>query len=213
MTPWRAAPVVALLVACGTNAPEIPPELLEPPPASCGSPYYPEGPYGTEVGEVAADVCFQGWERPGEVTHEADTLTSLSFGRYSDPTGERYELLLVNSAALWCMACQVEHEELPARYEEYAPRGVVILSALFQDREGEPATVADLELWVETFDTPFPMALDPDYQLGAYASAASAPLNLLLDARSMRIIEKFTGDQSTVLWRLIEDELTRREAE
>jgi hypothetical protein len=29
----------------------------------------------------------------------------------------------------------------------------------------------------------------------------------------MRIIEKFTGDQSTVLWRLIEDELTRREAE
>jgi hypothetical protein len=89
----------------------------------------------------------------------------------------------------------------------------VILSALFQDREGQPANVSDLALWVETFRTPFPMALDPDYQLGAYAPAASAPLNLLLDARTMRIIEKFTGDQSTVLWRLVEDELSRREAE
>jgi hypothetical protein len=212
MSPWRALPLAFMALACGTNAPEIPKELLEAPPTAC-SVEYPEGPYGSEVGEVAADACFKGWSRPNETAHEEETLTNLSFGRYFDPTGERYELLLVNSAALWCMACQVEHEDLPARYAEFGPRGLVILSALFQDREGEPAGVSDLTLWVETFETPFPMALDPDYQLGLYASAASAPLNLLLDARTMRIIEKFTGDQSAVLWPLVEEELSRREAE
>ncbi len=212
MNAWRAAPLALLALACGTNRPEIPDELLQAPPTGC-SLDYAEGPYGTEVGSVAADTCFKGWARPNETTHEVSTLQNLAFGRYFDPTGERYELLLVNSAALWCMACQVEHEDLPDRYREYAPRGLVILSALFQDREGDPANVDDLALWVETFDTPFPMVLDPDYQLGVYAPAASAPLNLLLDARTMRILEKFTGDQSAVLWPLVEEELSRREAE
>jgi hypothetical protein len=212
MSAWRAWPCLALLVACGTNRPEIPPELLETSPG-CSALPYPEGPYGAEPGDIASDLCFQGWHRPDAVEHDVDTLSSLSFGRYFDPTGDRYELLLVNSAALWCAACQSEHEDLPDRHEEYAPRGLVILSALFQDQKGEPATVDDLTLWVETYATPFPMALDPDYQLGIYAPAGSAPLNLLLDARTLVILEKFTGDQSTVLWPFVEAELDRREAE
>lgn len=212
MSARRSVPFIALLCACGTNRPEIPPELLET-PAGCSALEYPEGPYGSEPGDVASDLCFQGWPRPESVEHEADTLSSLSFGRYFDPTGDRYELLLVNSAALWCAACQSEHEDLPDRYREYAPRGLVVLSALFQDQKGDPATVEHLALWVETYATPFPMALDPDYQLGVYAPAGSAPLNLLLDARTMEILEKFTGDQGTVLWPLVEAELAKREAE
>lgn len=212
MSARLSLPLVVLACACGSNRPEIPPELLTA-PENCGAFGYPEGPYGTEAGAVAANACFKGWSRPNETPHEADTITDLTFGRYYDPAGDRYELLLVNSAALWCSACQVEHGELPERYEEFGPRGLVILSALFQDREGEPAGLDDLTLWVETFGTPFPMALDPDYQLGTYAPAASAPLNLLLDARTMRILEKFTGDQSAVLWPLVEAELSQREAE
>lgn len=212
MRPLVAGPLFALSVACGTNRPEIPPELLEAPPG-CSSLDYPDGPYGTEPGETTADLCFRGWPRPDSVGHDESTLSNLSFGRFYDPTGDRYELLLVNSAALWCSVCQVEHDTLPDHYRELAPRGFAILSALFEDREGQPATVADLALWVETFGTPFPMALDPDYQLGAYAPSASAPLNLLVDARNMRIIEKFTGDQAAVLWPLVDGELARREAE
>jgi hypothetical protein len=212
MTLLRATPLLALVIACGTNKPEIPPELLEA-SGACSALDYPEGPYGTEPGSIAENACFRGWPRPDTVEHEADTLQNLSFGRYYDPSGERFELLLVNSAALWCSACLSEHETLPDRYRELAPRGLVVLSALFEDRSGEPADVDDLALWVETYGTPFPMALDPDYQLGAYAPAASAPLNLLVDARTLEILEKFTGDQGTVLWPLVEAELARREAE
>src|SRR5262245_39471638 len=55
-----AAPSFALLFAlagCGTNRPEIPRELLVA-PEGCGALEYPEGPYGTEPGSVAAELCF-----------------------------------------------------------------------------------------------------------------------------------------------------------
>jgi hypothetical protein len=101
---------------------------------------------------------------------------------------------------------------LPDHYAELAPRGLVILSALFQNNTGAPANLSDLVTWVEAFDVPFPMVLDPDYQLGDYASAETAPLNLVVDARTMRILDKFIGNQGEDLWRTIEAELARREA-
>ena len=112
MSSQKAAALALFALACGSNRPEIPPELLVA-PENCSPFDYPEAPYGTEPGAVASNSCFKGWSRPNETAHEADTLTDLSFGRYYDPAGDRYELLLVNSAALWCSACQVEHEELP----------------------------------------------------------------------------------------------------
>jgi hypothetical protein len=119
----------------------------------------------------------------------------------------------VNTAAIWCAACKNEHKTLGQHYAELAPRGLALVSALFQDDAGGPATVDDLRLWVETFGVKFPMVLDaPDYQLGSYGSADQAPLNLLVDTRSMTILQKIVGDQSDVIWPLIEDELARREA-
>jgi hypothetical protein len=205
--------LLAALAGCGTNKPEIPPELLESPGGDdCSSADYPAGPYGKIAGTVAANACFQGWRDPTAATHDESTLEPLSLATFHDPTGETHELILVNTAAVWCAVCKNEHRSLPARYAELGPRGLVILSALFQNNTGDPAVFADLKLWVETFKVDFPMVLDPDYQLGNYATAETAPLNLLIDARTMRIIEKFVGDQGSVLWPLIEDELARREA-
>jgi hypothetical protein len=206
--------LVAALAACGTNRPEIPPELLANPPSAggCDTINYPSGPYGTAVDTIAADACFRGWRNPSSAPHVESSLEDISLGSFYDPTGDTYELLLVNTAAVWCAACKNEHKTLPAHYAALAPRGLAILSALFQDNAGKPAALSDLTTWVETFHVTFPMALDPDYQLGTYASAETAPLNLVVDARNIQIMEKFVGDQSTLLWQLIEDELARREA-
>jgi hypothetical protein len=201
------------LGGCGTNKPEIPPELLaNPGDSGCSSPDYPAGPYGKLAGNVARDVCFQGWSEPGRTSLEESTLESLSLGSFHDPTGEKHEIILLNTAAVWCAVCKNEHRTLDERHAELGPRGLVILSALFQNSKGDPAVFADLKLWVETFKVEFPMVLDPEYQLGDYATAETAPLNLVIDARTMRIIEQFVGDQGSVLWPLIEDELARREA-
>ena len=211
--------VLALLLAgCGTNRPEIPPELLQNPgdgslAPGCVTAGYPSGPYGTDPGSVVENMCFSGWTTPGTSPHSEAALENLSLGAFHDETGKNYELLLVNTAALWCAACKNEHKTLGEHYAELAPRGLGLVSALFQDNAGGPATVDDLKLWVETFDVQFPMLLDsPDYQLGIYASADTAPLNLLIDARTMTIIQKFVGDQSSVIWPLIENELDQRGA-
>lgn len=212
----RAALVLATLAlgACGTNRPEIPPELLENPgnATSCDRPDYPAGPYGDDQGSVAADRCFRGWLAPAKTAHTEAALQDISLGSFYDPKGEKYEILLVNTAAVWCSVCKTEHQTLPDDYKELAPRGLAIVSALFQNSTGGPASLADLTTWVEAFDVPYPMVLDPDYQLGDYAAASTAPLNLVVDARTMRILDKFIGNQGEDLWRTIEAELARREA-
>ena len=204
-----------LLGACGTYRPEIPPELLgdsSGKSAGCTTPDYPAGPYGDDAGALAENRCFRGFRAPQTTPHDAAALEDISLGSFYDPTGETHELVLLNTAAVWCSVCKSEHKTLPDRYAELAPRGLVILSALFQNGQGGPAQLSDLTTWVETFNVPFPMVLDPDYQLGDYASAETAPLNLVIDARTMRILAKFIGNQSEPLWTTIEDELARREA-
>lgn len=210
------AALVGVLAGCGTNRPEIPAALLGDGETSlaagCDNPSYPGAPFGTEPGSVVANTCFRGWAAPADVEHTDATLEDIGFGAFYDPTHKRYELLLVNSAALWCAACKAEHQTLGQHYAELAPHGLALVSALFQNNAGDPADTSDLEQWVETFDVKFPMVLDPDYQLGAYASADTAPLNLLVDARTMQIMQKWVGDQSDVIWPLIQDELAKREA-
>jgi hypothetical protein len=205
--------LAALAAGCGSNRPEIPPELLAPSESGCDSGAYPEGPYGLEPDTTAENFCFRGWRRPNATEHTTSSLEDISFSTFHDETGDRYELLLVNTAALWCSVCQVEHRDLPGRYQAYSPRGLAILTALFQDARSEPAKFDDLRVWVETFSVPFPIVLDPAHQMGAYASAETAPLNLVIDARTMRILQKYVGDQSTLLWDFVETELTRREAD
>jgi hypothetical protein len=214
---WGAPALALALFGCGTNRPEIPPELLASDSgvglgAGCDSPDYPPGPYGSESGALVSNTCFRGWSAPNTSPHTDAALADISFGLFHDPTGLRFELLLVNTAALWCAVCKTEHQALPQHYQDLAPRGLAILSALFQNNAGDPADLNDMKQWVEAFHTNFPMVLDPDYQLGTYGQASKAPLNLVIDARTMQIVEKFVGDQGSVLWPLIEDELARREA-
>lgn len=200
---------MAALGACGSNKPELPAGVETP--ASCVALGYPEGPYGTEAGGVVQNVCLQGWLAPDRVAHAEGSLERIALSDFYDPDGSRgIELLLVNTAAVWCSACRIEHEDLPQRAASYGPKGLRILGALFQDQRQNPASVEDLTRWVELFETNFPMSLDPNYAFGLYASAETAPLNLLIDPRTMRILKKYIGDQSAVMWPYIDAELAAR---
>jgi hypothetical protein len=219
MTPCpdvRAHPALAACVlglwlgGCGSNAPEIPPELVGT-SGGCGAPSYPSGPYGSEEGDTVENACFEGFRAPHAIAPAADRLETLALSDAYDPQGSKgVALLVVNTAAIWCGPCQVEHEGLDERMALYGPRGLVILSTLFQNANHDSATVRDLIAWVEAFGTNFPMAVDPEYQLDRYAPAQSAPLNLIVDPRDMKILRKFIGEQPAVMWPYVEAELERR---
>ena len=198
---------LALFAACGSNTPQIPPDLLDT-NTGCRVPGYPAGPYGREEGNTVQNFCFRGWRSPAAVAHTEENLETIAFSDYYDPQGTKgHRVLLVNTAALWCSACQEEHKKLPAQFNELGPRGLVILATLFQDNKRDPAKPQHLALWADTFETNFPLALDPDYQMGEYASAETAPLNLVIDTRKMTISKKIIGDQPTVIWPFIEQKL------
>jgi hypothetical protein len=198
-------------LACGSNAPEVPKELLAT-QAGCTAPDYPTEGLGKEPGDVAANLCFEGYRAPDRVAPIAGHRETIAFSDYYDPAGTKgVSLLLVNTAAIWCMACVDEHRTLPDHARELGPQGLVILSTLFQDANRDGATLEDVERWIANFHTNFPMVADPGVQLDGYASSDLAPLNMVIDPRSMKVLRKFVGNQGT-LWPYIESELKARSA-
>lgn len=196
------------LGGCGSGAPTIPDELL-----ACGGQSneddYPPGPYGAEVGDTVENFRFRGYAQPAA----SRELSNVSFADFFDRDGSSgVRLLLLNTAAAWCQPCQIEHLDLPRRVEELGPRGLRVLSMLFQDSDGRPAAESTLESWVTTFDTNFPMLLDPAYQMGRYGPADTPPLNLVVDPRDMSILRIFVGNQEGPMWSFVEEELDRRNA-
>jgi peroxiredoxin len=205
---FLALPLITL--ACGSNAPEIPKELLGS-TSSCAAPDYPKEGFGTEQGDVVQNSCFSGYRSPQAVPPSPAHLETIAFSDYYDPAGTKgVELLLVNTAAVWCAACVAEHHDLPDHYRQLQGQGLVILGTLFQDAQRNPASLDDVERWIASFYTNFPMVVDPELQMGTYASPDTAPLNLLVDAHTMRILRKYIGNQSSVIWPFIESELAQR---
>ncbi len=207
-----------LLSSCGTNRPEIPAYLLQQDGSGSGN--YPPGPYasGVEVGAVVENFTFaDGWMNPAEAGYDPAKLGPIGFADFYDPDGTKgYEILIVNTAAFWCGACQLEHagtSEAPSLNEHYDalhPRGLGLLSLVFQDAQAQPATRDDLVKWAQTFQDRIPLARDPDYQMGRYASSTIAPLNLVIDARNMKILQGYLGDQRAVIWPFVEGQLEKR---
>ena len=199
-----------LALACGSNAPEIPKELIGG-AANCAAAGYPDRGLGTETGDVVANACFIGYRAPDRVAPDTAHRETIAFSDYYDPAGTKgVQLLLVNTAAIWCSACVAEHGTLPERASELAPRGLVILSTLFQDAQRNAASLEDVERWIANFGTNFPMVADPELELQGYSPPALAPLNMVVDPRDMKILRKYVGDQGSVMWPYIEAELAAR---
>jgi hypothetical protein len=211
---WLVLGVLGALGAlgCGSNAPEVPRELLDS-ASGCSAPDYPTSGFGTEEGDVVENACFIGYRAPARVVPSVEHRETVAFSDYYDPAGTKgVSLLLINTAAVWCGACVAEHGTLPDHASELAPQGLVIVSTLFQDAKRAPASLDDLERWIQNFHTNFPMVADPDLLLQDYAMVSSAPLNMLVDPRSMKILRKYVGDQGDVMWPYIESELAARSA-
>ena len=223
---WTAICLLALvsLTACSSGESRPPAALAAGPdgssdsgpiPAAAGtSGSYPSGPYGSEVGQRVEGFAFEGWRDPSAQGVDPDTLETIRFSDYYDPNGELgIRLLLLNATAGWCTNCQAEHRILPSKVLELGPRGLTVISMLYHDANFEPPGVDDLVAWAETYGTNFPFTLDLTHRMGRYGAADIAPVNVVVDARTMEILAKFIGNQEAVLWQFVETELEARARE
>lgn len=212
---WQGAMASLSVLGCGTHRDdEIPQDLLDAIASAADDDAYPAGAKGSEIGDIAPNVCVTGWLNPRATAYEQSVAEEICFADFWDPGAESHRLLLVNTAANWCSACQVEYGGLdtrPSLSEEVNQRPELrILGTLFQDVARNPSTLDDAALWAKAFEVDFPFGIDPDFEMGAFADPLIQPFNLLLDTRTMEVVLKIQGDNPGQLWPAIDSLLESR---
>ncbi len=159
---------------------------------------YPAGPYGTGVGATLENFSFLGWRDPVAAAYDVTKLERVRLGEFYNPDGRsNVRLIWINASAVWCSVCRSELKDINQRgiYESFGPRGVQMIETLFEDNDSGPATPLDLKRWGEApaHQIEFPLLLDPGFKLGAFFTSDATPLNMLVDARTMRVIEATMG--------------------
>lgn len=164
------------LMACGVDESSGGPVCLES--GARGS--YPDGPYGTHAGDLLQDMTFQ--------SSEGSTVTLESL--HQDPSAR---LLLLSTGAGWCTACIEEQPQLEAWATRYKEDGLRVVMAVFEDALSRPATVDYAKKWKASNDLTIPVLSDSGAQFSAYYDSSLAPMNMIVEACTMKIVKIVVG--------------------
>jgi hypothetical protein len=171
-------------------------------PSSNGPTYqkqdYPAGPYGTGLHATLEDFAFLGWHDPVKANYDADNLEEVRLSEYYNPDGRSdVKLIWINASAVWCSVCRAEMTDIKDNgiHAEFGPRGVQMIVTLFEDNKSGPAKPSDLHNWgiLNAHQIDFPLLLDPGFKLGAFFTSDATPLNMLVDAKTMKVIDATMG--------------------
>jgi len=174
---------------------------------------YPPGPYGTGVNATLENFAFLGWRDPVAAGYDQTQLEQVRLSEYYDPTGSKgLKLIWINASAVWCSVCRAEMRDIKNNgvRAEFAAKGVQLVVTLFEDNKSGPARPLDLHNWgsVPEHAIDFPLLLDPGFKLGAFFTSDATPLNMLVDARTMRVLDATMG-YSTDYWQGVDKLLTK----
>jgi len=181
---------------------------------------YPQGPYGTHVGEVVANFALEGYPSPkasmaalGRIQladfynpHGRDASYAPAAGAVDDrlwPTDSPYEnagqkkplALLIEVGSVWCGPCNQEAGTvLPAKHTTYLPCGGEFMLSL---EDGPNAGVAalpnNLTSWTKTYKVDYPGGLDPQRGLDQLFVEGAYPENIIIDLTTMKIAGAIPG--------------------
>lgn len=194
--------VVVVVTGCAEEAPPF--QEGQGQDANEGA-VYPAGPYGIEKGATIANYQFIGFPNP---TVDKGELREVQLADFYNPTGTdsfptdslygarpKPIVVLLTVSASWCAPCQYEAEfVLPGLHEKYAPMGAEFLFNLADGpTPGKPAEVKHLVSWTTKYDTAWPSWVDPSYKLGALFESDAFPANIIIDTRTMEIVEIIAG--------------------
>lgn len=168
---------------------------------SCGE--HPKPPEGAKYGSQPGEYLGPFTTTLNNCEQNPQTLREMTCGA---------ELILFNVGAGWCQPCLEETAILEnMTHKPYCRRGLRIVQVLFQDDQSQLATSVFCQAWKQKYSLQFPVLIDPlqqtkemfDYQTGT-------PLNLLVDAKTMKILFRWSGEVPQGLEQQIEAELKKR---
>ncbi|HKY39934.1 MAG TPA: redoxin domain-containing protein [Polyangiaceae bacterium] len=103
------------------------------------------------------------------------------------------KLIMLVGAAGWCAPCQVEAAALSAFAADYEGRGVVVLTALIQDADSQPAELEFAKRWASTFSLTVPTLIDSKFVTADYFDLAAMPSTLIIDATNFNLRQVVVG--------------------
>jgi hypothetical protein len=153
---------------------------------------------GGVPGNKIPNIRFLGWPNndPATKTPSTGELKTISLADFYDPKAEKYRVIRIVVAGLWCGPCNAEADFIVQNNisTDLAPLGVVFLQALVEGAApGVPSVTPDLTTWVSNHALNFSAALDGPDKLGIYWKANAIPQNITIDARSMEILARESG--------------------
>jgi hypothetical protein len=216
--------LAALLSACSSTPIDDSDATGEPPApggptqndpdAAPGSPVYtkrdyPAGPYGTGLRATVENFAFLGWRDPVASNYDETKLERVELAEFYNPD-ERSDikLLWINASAVWCSVCRSEMKDIKTNgvSAAFRAKGVQLIGTLFEDNDSGPARPIDLHNWgsAPAHSIDFPLLLDPGFKLGAFFASDATPLNMLVDARTMQVIDATMG-YSSDYWQRVDE--------
>lgn len=101
----------------------------------------------------------------GEGFHEGQVIPDF---RLVDQFGDEVALwqfhghvVVVDISTVWCRPCQVLAEDTEHTWQEYRDEGVVYVTVLAENIDGDDPTVDDLAAWADAFGITAPVVADP----------------------------------------------------
>jgi hypothetical protein len=175
---------------------------------------YPAGPYGVGLGSTLEDFAFLGWRDPVASGYDISKLETVHLSEFYNPDGRTdVKLIWINASAVWCSVCRAEMKDINARDVNaiMRPMGLQMIETLFEDNDYGPARPLDLQKWGQVIDheIDFPLLLDPGFKLGAFFTSDATPLNLLIRADTMQVIDASMG-WSADYWNQVSEQLTEQ---
>jgi len=146
---------------------------------------------GSRAGNRIQNYKFVGYPN----ADRSEGLQPISLAQFFDPSGERYKIIHIQAAGVWCGYCKAETEiVVPLKAELEAKKVVWLVSLAEGAAPGSASDQKDLDGWITQFKSPFTHWLDPkNGNLGPFYDRSALPWNASIDATTMEILTSGTG--------------------
>jgi hypothetical protein len=203
----------AALIACGGRTDDVPKYGLQGPTQGGNAADYPVGDYGYDVGDVVPNIAFLGYEHLDPTTTidvKAEEVGAVRFSDFYDPNGDLgLSFLYVSVQYVWCGPSNQQEDFTnggnwtgantgnAGMALEYASKGVRFMTLIADGPTSSvEATVDDLRNWVTHHEARISEAILPHDALAINVLDAAAPYNMIIDVRTMRIVDVEVGFDS-----------------
>ncbi len=144
-----------------------------------------------EVGSILHDFAMVGMvdvDGDGSLVGEEPRIIHLS------DFADHHDLILVNLSAVWCSACQTETKDFKVIHNKYSSQGVVLFQIMYDGQKpGQLMTLPLLKAWNKQLKPIGAVGMDPNRTVGPWNTGGSTPLNMLIDAKTRKVLWKHNG--------------------